>query len=339
MKKRTKPLLGVTLGDPAGIGPEVALRAATTPRVRRAAKVVLLGDTRIVARACEAVDCDWPVEVFPRDADIRTGAGRVRGRRLAVLDLGGVDPKRIRLGRLSALAGRAAYQWVVAGAQRALAGEIDGLVTAPLNKEAVLRAGVKGFQGHTELLAKMGNTRRFAMMLAGGNLRVVLVTTHVAVKKVSRILSPPLILEKIELTREYLIRLGIPKPRIAVAALNPHGGEGGAFGDEEKQCIRPAVTRARRKGITVVGPLPADTLFAQHVRRPFDAVVVMYHDQGLIPLKLLSFGKGVNITLGLPFVRTSPDHGTAFELAGTAAADPGSMIEAVLTAAALVSRP
>ena len=331
-KRKNLPLLGITLGDPAGIGPEVAIRAVISTRVRNICKPVMLGDVRIIERAVKDVACAWPIEAFQPTDNLRQVVQKIRGRKLIVLDLGGAPAGQIKLGRLSAVAGRAAYDWVVAGALLALRKEIDALVTAPLNKEAVLRAGIKGFKGHTELLAAMGKTKRYAMMLAGGNLRVVLVTTHVAMNRISRLLSTDLVLEKIELVQEYLIRRGIEKPKIAVAALNPHAGEGGAFGDQEKRLIEPAVSSAHQKGIHVTGPFPADTLFSRHQVHPYDAIVVMYHDQGLIPLKLLSFGKGVNITLGLPFVRTSPDHGTAFELAGTGRADPGSMIEAICEA-------
>lgn len=337
MTKRSKPIIGITLGDPAGIGPEIAVQAATSPKVRRCCRPVLLGDARVVERAARTVGCEWRIVLLGPGWEIRQTLPEIQGRRLAVLELGGANPKQISSGRLSARAGRAAYEWVAAGARLALTGSIDALVTAPLNKKAVARSGVKGFQGHTEMLAELSGTRRFAMMLAGGNLRVVLVTTHVALSRVAKTLSAKAVCEKIELTHEFLRRIGKRRPRIAVAALNPHAGEGGLLGDKEQRVIRPAIARAKRKGITVLGPLPADTLFARHLKEPYDAIVVMYHDQGLIPLKMLSFGKGVNITLGLPFVRTSPDHGTAFDLAGMGAADPGSMIEAVCTAARLCS--
>lgn len=337
MTKRSKPIIGITLGDPSGIGPEISVRAAISAKVRRLCQPVLLGDARIVERAAAAIGCEWPIVLIGPGWEIRESVPKIRGRRLVVLELGGANPRQVPPGRLSKRAGRAAYEWVAAGARLALVGSIDALVTAPLSKQAVVRSGVRRFQGHTEMLAEIAGTRRFAMMLAGGNLRVVLVTTHVAMSKVAKALTAQSVCEKIELTREFLTRMGNAQPRIAVAAFNPHAGEGGVLGDKERKVIGPAVARAKRKGIPVVGPLPADTLFAQHLKDPYDAIVVMYHDQGLIPLKMLSFGKGVNITLGLPFVRTSPDHGTAFDLAGKGVADPGSMIEAVCTAVQLCS--
>ncbi len=329
MRRSRKPLLGITLGDPSGVGPEVAYLAAIAPEVRRVCRPLLIGDEQIVRRTQEALNHPGPVEAIDEVEEL----SGVSAKDVAVLHYPVRNPAGLPYGKLSARAGRAAYDWVVAGALLAIQKEIDGLVTAPLNKEAVLRAGIRGFQGHTELLAQLSKTKRFAMMLAGGTLRVVLVTTHAAIENVASLLTPVKVLEKIVLTNAYLNQIGIKRPHIAVAALNPHAGEGGAFGNQEARIIRPAISRAKRRGIHVSGPYPADTLFARHLREPYDAVVVMYHDQGLIPLKLLAFGKGVNITLGLPFVRTSPDHGTAFELAGTGQADPGSMIEAVLQAA------
>lgn len=332
-----KPLLGITLGDPAGIGPEVAIAAVASSQVQKVCRPLLIGDERIVRRAAQWTGCDWEiVSITPETEKSRT-LEIIRGKKLFVLHTGDAPPQKIPVGRLSSAAGRAAYSWVRQGALLALKNRIDALVTAPLNKEAVLKAGIEGFTGHTELLAELSGAKSHAMMLAGGNLRVTLVTTHLALEQVPRSLTASAIRDKILLTQAFLLRLGIAKPRLAVTALNPHGGEGGAFGDEESRIILPAVRAVRRKGLDVQGPFPADTLFARHCREPFDAIIVMYHDQGLIPLKLLSFGKGVNITLGLPFIRTSPDHGTAFEIAGKAMANPGSMIEAILLAAKLAS--
>jgi 4-hydroxythreonine-4-phosphate dehydrogenase len=338
LKTETKPVAGVTLGDPAGIGPEVAVRAALHARVRRFCRPVLLGDVRIVRKVLEGLKIYLDLRTLESPEEIQSIKHKKRTARLCVLDLGKADPGKIQVGQISPQAGQAAYDWVMTGTGLAMDGIIDCLVTAPLNKEAVIKSGVEGFQGHTEVLARISKAPRHAMMLAGGGLRVVLVTTHVAIKEVSEKLSQQLILDKIELTHEFLGNQGIPMPRIAVAALNPHGGEHGVFGNEEGRIIEPAIKEAAQKGIPVIGPLPADTLFARHKREPFDAIVVMYHDQGLIPLKLLSFGKGVNVTLGLPFVRTSPDHGTAFDLAGKGMSDPRSMIEALCLAGTLAQR-
>ncbi|HVM62019.1 MAG TPA: 4-hydroxythreonine-4-phosphate dehydrogenase PdxA [Verrucomicrobiae bacterium] len=275
-----RPRIGITLGDPAGIGPEVVAKALKSGRLDRRFDYEVIGNPRTKRRA-DAVD------------------------------------------------------WVVAGAKRCLKGELAALATAPITKELLHQAGYPAFVGQTELLAHLSRTKRFAMMLAGGPLRVALVTIHEPLRKVPKLIRPGKIVDVIELSNEICRRLGIRRPRIAVAGLNPHAGEGGLLGDEDRRVIAPAVKRAARRGIVVSGPHSADTLFYRAAHGQFDAVVAMYHDQGLGPLKLIAFDNGVNLTLGLPFVRTSPDHGTAPDIAGKGIARPGGMIAAINMAAKL----
>jgi 4-hydroxythreonine-4-phosphate dehydrogenase len=284
--------IGITLGDVAGIGPEIVAKALASRQLDKRFDYEVIGNPRTRRRA-DAAD------------------------------------------------------WIVDGARRCLAGELAALVTAPISKQLLRDAGYP-FEGHTELLAHVAGTKRFAMMLvgepapvqrgygpAGGPLRVSLVTIHVPIAKVPRLLSANRILEVIELSHDVCNRLGVRRPKIGVAGLNPHAGEGGLLGDEERRIIAPAVRRAARRLPGVSGPWPADTLFHQAYHGGFDAVVAMYHDQGLAPLKMVAFESGVNLTLGLPFVRTSPDHGTAFDIAGKGIANPASMIAAVNLAARL----
>jgi 4-hydroxythreonine-4-phosphate dehydrogenase len=276
-----KPRIGITLGDPAGIGPEVVAKALKSGRLDRRFDYEIIGNPRTKRRA-DAAD------------------------------------------------------WVVEGAKRCLAGELAALVTAPIAKELLHRAGYP-FVGQTELLAHLSRTKLFAMMLAGGPLRVALVTTHAPLRKVAKLITARKIIEVVELSHEICLRFGIERPRIAVAGLNPHAGEGGLLGSEERRIIAPAVKRVAKRGIRVSGPHSADTLFYRATHGEFDAVVAMYHDQGLAPFKLIAFDNGVNLTLGLPFVRTSPDHGTAPDIAGKGIARPGGMIAAINMAARLGS--
>jgi 4-hydroxythreonine-4-phosphate dehydrogenase len=277
-----RPRIGITLGDPAGIGPEVVAKALQSGRLSRRFDYEVIGNPRAKRRA-DAAD------------------------------------------------------WVVGGAKRCLAGDFAALVTAPITKELLHRAGYP-FTGQTELLAHLSHTKRFAMMLAGGPLRVALVTTHAPLRDVAKLITGHKIVEVIELSNQICRRFGIQRPRIAVAGLNPHAGEGGLLGDEEQRIIGPAVKRAARRGITVSGPYSADTLFHRAAHGEFDAVVAMYHDQGLAPFKLIAFDSGVNLTLGLPFIRTSPDHGTAPDIAGKGIARSEGMIAAINMAVHLATK-
>ncbi len=330
--------LGITLGDPAGVGPEVLLKALLHRRARRVPAVVV-GDVALVAETAKRLRL--PCEVIAlTEADVaarrlppRTRAGRPTIPVVAVSRLGAAAR---RPGKPSVAGGRAAYRYIETAARLAQTGVIAGIVTAPINKAWVTRAGFP-ISGHTELLKELTGARAVRMMLAGSRLRVVLVTMHVALRDVPRALSAREVTLTISIAAAHLRRYhSLAEPRIAVAGLNPHAGEGGLFGREEGRIIGPAIERARRQGVDASGPYPADSLFFQAVERgKFDAVIAMYHDQGLIPLKLLHFHDAVNVTLGLPIIRTSPDHGTAYDIAGTGKADAGSMIEALVLAHAM----
>ena len=286
-----KPRIGITVGDPSGIGPEIARKAADDPRVRDICEPVLYGPP----------------------------AG-----------------SRFTPGQLSAEAGRAAYDAICAAVRDAQAGAIAAITTAPINKLAFSRAGLP-WKGHTDLLGHLTGSPRVAMMFWSEPLKVVLATVHVPLSQVPTVLTREVMDGTIDLTSRELPRFGIPLPRLAVAGLNPHAGEEGLLGEEEDRVIRPAVEAARGRGIQIEGPLPGDTVFVRATKGEFDAVIACYHDQGLIPVKLLAFGHSVNVTLGLPIIRTSVDHGTAFDIAGTGVADPTSLIEATRLAARLAS--
>ena len=283
------PRVAITAGDPAGIGPEVAARAAADPRVLAA--------------------CD-PVVYGPPDGEV-------------------FNP-----GELSARAGRAAYDVIVRAVADAQSGVVQAIATAPVNKEAFRLAGLE-WSGHTDLLAHLTGSSHVAMMFYSEALRVVLATVHIPLAEVPRALTQASLDATITLTARELPRFGIARPRIAVAGLNPHAGEHGLFGREEEIAIGPAIEACRARGIDVSGPYPGDTVFVRARRGDFDVVVACYHDQGLIPVKLVAFGQAVNVTLGLPIIRTSVDHGTAFDIAGKGVADPESMVAAVLLAARL----
>jgi 4-hydroxythreonine-4-phosphate dehydrogenase len=285
-----RPRVAITVGDPAGIGPEIAARAAVDPSV---------------LQVCEPI--------------VYAASG------------GPFTP-----GVLSAAAGRAAYDSIVRAVEDALAGSVDAIATAPINKEGFRLAELR-WSGHTDLLAHLTGAPHVAMLFYADALRVVLATVHLALADVPRALDTSSVEATIALTAREMPRFGIATPRIAVAGLNPHAGEHGLFGDEEARILAPAVASCRQSGIDVSGPYPADTLFVRAVRGEFDVVVACYHDQGLIPVKLVAFGQAVNVTLGLPIVRTSVDHGTAFDIAGRGVADPGSMIAAVRLAAKLAT--
>jgi 4-phospho-D-threonate 3-dehydrogenase / 4-phospho-D-erythronate 3-dehydrogenase len=286
------PRIGITVGDPAGIGPEIALKAVADARVREICEPVLYGPHTDRDRAA------------------------------------------FTPGKLSADAGRAAHAAIVQAVSDAQRGAIDAIATAPINKEALALAGLP-WKGHTDLLAHLTGTPRVAMMFHADPLRVVLATIHVPIADVPRLLTEDLMGFTIDLTSRELPRFGCASPRIAVAGLNPHAGEHGVIGHEDEDVLRPAIATCRARGINVTGPWPADTVFGRAVRGEFDAVIACYHDQGLIPVKLVAFGRAVNVTLGLPIVRTSVDHGTAFDIAGRGIADHSSLVEAVRLAAQL----
>ena len=337
-----RPVLGVTMGDPAGVGPEIIARAAAEPAVRAACRPVVIGAAATMREALALVGGAQVVHAVSRVADCRWAEGTVE-----VLDLGNVDMATLPRCEVSAAAGRAAYEYIERSVALAQAGEIDAIVTAPVNKEALAAAGVQ-HSGHTEILAQLSNTRDFAMLLMGKELKVIHVTTHVALRRVPDLVTRERVLKTIRLAQRTLEGLGQPHGRIAVAGLNPHAGEDGLFGDEERQHIVPAIEAARAEGLSVTGPLPADTLFSRARGGEFDIVVAMYHDQGHIPVKTLGFEydeatkrwtglSGVNVTVGLPFLRVSVDHGTAFDRAWKGVANHESMVEALDVATRMIT--
>ena len=323
-------VIGITLGDAAGIGPEVVVKALADRELEKLASFLLIADAGVVEKVQKhlGTSLDFRVVEKPvRDNLLRES--------LNLLDLGNLTGKEFVPGQVNLVCGQAAVEYIEQAVKLAEQKIINAVVTAPISKEAINLAGCR-WPGHTEFLAHLTGTRNFAMMLVGGPLRVVLVTTHLALKEVSSRLSEEAIYRTIKLTHRALSDyFQISAPRIGVCALNPHAGEGGTFGDEEERIIAPAVARAQREPGGVKGPLSADALFYQAYQGGFDAVVVMYHDQGLIPLKMVAFEKGVNLTLGLPFVRTSPDHGTGFDIVGKNVARPDSMREALRLAVEL----
>ena len=324
MGTQERPVLALTVGDPAGIGPEVVLRALATGEVLPEARLLVVGSRGVLAERARRFDlpCELPSVGGPEE--FRRG-----GAPAALYDVPGLDLTGLRLGTASAPGGRAALAYVEEAVGWALAGEVAGLVTGPINKEAIGRAG-SAFPGHTELLASRAGSRRARMMLVGGGLRVTLVTTHVALRRLPGLLTTERILRTIQVTDEALRRwFAVERPRIALCGLNPHAGEGGRFGSEDLSVVAPAAAEARSKGLDCAGPLPSDTLFYHAQRGRYDAVVALYHDQGLIPVKLLAFEEAVNVTLGLPFIRTSVDHGTAYDIVERGVASPRSLLEAV----------
>lgn len=320
----SRPCLAITLGDPAGIGPEVILKALAHAEIYEQCRPLVIGDQRILQRAAAWVGS--PPLAFDLVTD--PAAGAYTPGRLTLLDRHNADPATIRPGQVAAAAGAAAVDYVCTACDLALAGQVDAVVTAPLNKEAMNLAG-HHFAGHTELLAERTGATKVSMLLTGPKLRVVHVSTHVALAEAIRRVTRQRVEEVIDLAHRSCVALGIPQPRIAVAGLNPHASEGGLFGDQEEREIVPAVQAARARGLTVSDPLPGDTVFLRATKGEFDIVVAMYHDQGHIPMKLLAFDSGVNVSIGLPIIRTSVDHGTAFDIAGTGRASEESMLAAI----------
>ena len=323
-----KPLIGITMGDPAGVGPELCLRTLAAGKILSKCRPVVFGDASVLKRV--AGICRLPfscrvlsIEEWMKGATIKEPA--------AVVDCQAIEAENVLPGKISPACGSASYRYIEAATHSAMSGRISAIATAPINKESLNLAGIK-YPGHTEILAKLTYTPHFCMMMASDRIKVSLVTIHTSLASVPEQLSKKHILNVIELTADVLKRLGQSSPRIAVCALNPHGGEHGLFGKEEKNIIEPAIKQARKKGLMVAGPVVPDTAFLPAKLRETDAYVVMYHDQGLIPFKMLAFDKGVNITLGLPIVRTSVDHGTAFDIAWKGKASANSMIQSVLWA-------
>ena len=313
------------MGDPAGVGPEIVVQALRFPEVVSVCRPVVYGDAGILRRAAA---------VLGQAVEVADGGESVPGR-IVVRPLSSLSPDEVPFGRISEAGSRAMADYIREAARDALAGRADGVVTCPITKEGLKMAGVP-FPGHTEFLADLCGGADVVMMLAGDRLRVALVTIHVALRKALELLSLPVIVRTIRITHDFFRKyMGTDAPRIAVAGVNPHAGEGGLFGDEEETMVAPAVAACRKDGIDASGPYPPDTLFFRAYRGEFDVVVAMTHDQGLIPLKLVHFEDGVNVTMGLPVIRTSVDHGTAYDIAGKGVASPGSLLAAIRLAAAM----
>ncbi|HEX9917297.1 MAG TPA: 4-hydroxythreonine-4-phosphate dehydrogenase PdxA [candidate division Zixibacteria bacterium] len=323
-----KPKIGITMGDPAGIGPEVLVKALKSAEINKNCIPVIFGSYEIILQAAQKYAKNLKITKLE-------SLDQIEESKINLFDCTSINPKQIKTGKINYASAKMAIDSVLACAKACRDRKIDAIVTAPLSKRGLRLAGYD-FPGHTELLASLTKSKNYAMMFVGDKLKVILATTHLPLSEVSRHLSIGLILKKIKLADFSLKSIfKKKKPRIGVCALNPHAGENGIFGKEERQIIVPAIDLARKKKIEVLGPYPADSIFSPEISGKFDCVLAMYHDQGLIPLKLSGIGNSVNLTLGLPFVRTSPDHGTALDIAGKGIANPNGMIFAIKLAIVL----
>jgi 4-phospho-D-threonate 3-dehydrogenase / 4-phospho-D-erythronate 3-dehydrogenase len=319
----TTPLIAITMGDPAGIGPEIIAKVFDSGEIFSYCRPFIVGNAGVMKKIVE----DLHLPVFIRTVSTISEMDPASGK-ADVLSLANVDLAKHLWGRPNAASGKAVVEYIKLATELALSQKVDAIVTAPINKEMMNAAGFD-FAGHTELLAHLTNSKDFGMMFVGGGLKLILVTIHHAITDLPRLITRDRVLRTIRLANTALQGFGIEKPRIGIAAFNPHASEGGLFGHEELDEILPAVLEARGEGIDASDPLPADTLFFKARNNYYDIVVAMYHDQGLAPLKMLAFGNAVNVTVGLPIIRTSVDHGTAYDIAGKGHADPASLLEAV----------
>lgn len=317
---KQKPLIGITMGDPTGIGPEIVVKALSYPGVWKICRPWIIGDKGTLLKTIRSLESPLRIKTYPE------------------LKLRSVSPKTLHLLQVTAPPQKLVVEILKTAASLALAGQIQAIVTAPIHKSSLAEAGAH-YAGHTEFFAAQAGVKEVGMMMVGGPLKVMLVTTHAGIRSLPSLITRERVETAIRLTdralRDYF---GVKTPRIAVAAFNPHAGEGGLFGHEEEKVIGPAIEAAHHSGIKASQPLPADTAFRKAVQGEYDAVVAMYHDQALIPVKLLAFGKAVNLTVGLPFIRTSVDHGTAEDIAGKGVANPSSLIAAIKLAARLANR-
>lgn len=327
-----KPILAITMGDPSGIGPEVVLKALAHPEVYAQCNPLVIGDRRILDRAMVNLDIA-PLRIEhaggPATAVYQPGT-------VTLIDLQNADPRACPWGEVSPASGKAAVEYVFAACDMAMAGEVNAIVTGPLNKAAMFAAGFH-YAGHTELLTERTHASKVSMLLIGPSLRVVHVSTHVALTEAIERVTTQRVMDVIQIAYDACRALGIEYPRIAVAGLNPHASEGGLFGNEEATAIEPAIAEMRARGMDVSDPQPPDTVFLRATKGIYDIVVAMYHDQGHVPMKLLAFDSGVNVSLGLPVIRTSVDHGTAFDIAGQGLAREESMLAAIDVAVQMVS--
>ena len=331
MDTAQKPAIAITMGDPCGIGPEVVVKALADPRVYASCRPLVVGNTYAMERAVELTGL--PLQVNRLEDPNAAGQDSTV---VDVVDIGNLNPEDITVGRISPLCGKAAMEWVTKAGELALAGTVSALATAPLNKEAASLAGYKSI-GHMELLQELTGAKTVATMLMAKNLRVVHLTTHRSLRLACDYVKKDRILDFLRLTHDSFVEWGVESPKIAAAALNPHASDGGLLGNEEKEEIAPAVAAARDLDIDAVGPVPADIVFHQAIQGRYDAVLAMFHDQGHIPVKVYGFDDSITANLGLPFVRTSVDHGTAFDIAGQGIANYVGMLESIRLAVALAN--
>ena len=324
-------IIGITMGDPAGIGPEVIVKALVALNFKRPFIPVIIGNIEIIKETAKKLDLDLRISSFNDLKEITHGKCD-----LWVYDMEWLTGKKLEYGIINKGCGEIAFRCVTKAVELALSGYIDAIVTAPVCKEAWHKAG-HFFDGHTGLLAKLTDTRDYRMMFSSDKLTVILSTTHLSLQKACSQLTTDQVFTTIETGFKYLKSMNILSPRIAVCGLNPHAGENGLFGNEETIIIKPAIAKAKNKGIRVEGPFPADTIFLRALKGEFDLIVAQYHDQGLIPVKLLAFDTAVNITAGLPLIRTSVDHGTAFDIAGKGVAKHENMVKAIEFAIRLIT--
>jgi len=329
MSEEYKPLLAITMGDAAGSGPEIITKTLADPEVRAVSRPVVVGDATIMQAALEITGVPGEVKSIEK-----ISAASFQDDIIEVIDLRNIQLDKLTRGRVDPVAGKAAYEYIKLATEMTLAGESDAIVTSAINKEALNKAGYH-YDGHTQLLAELCGGPEVAMMLVSGKLRVSHVSTHVSLLRAIERVRPERILTVLRLTDEAVRQMGVAEPRLAVAGLNPHSGEGGLFGDEEIKYITPTIEEARRQGMNVTGPLPPDSVFLRTSEGQFDAAIAMYHDQGHIAVKMLGITHGVNVTLGLPIIRTSVDHGTNFGKAGKGTADPTSLILSIKLASVM----
>ena len=323
-----RPAIAITMGDPCGIGPEVVVKALADPRIYAACRPVVVGNAYAMQQAVSMTGL--PLSINRTDDPTTAGENPAA---VDVVDIGNLNPEDISVGQLSVACGKAAMEWVSKAGQLAMAGVVDGLATAPLNKEAASLAGYEAI-GHMELLQELSGAKTVATMLMAKNLRVVHLTTHRSLRVACDYVKQDRILDYLRLTDDNFRKWGFANPRIGVAALNPHGSDGGLLGSEEAEEIAPAVQQAQSEGINAIGPVPADIIFHQAIQDRYDVTLCMYHDQGHIPVKVYGFEESITANLGLPFIRTSVDHGTAFDIAGQNLADHTSMVESIRMAVA-----
>jgi len=326
--------VAITMGEPGGIGPEIIVKALFCTEIRGCCSPVVIGDIEVIKRAVKLTGLSLRVRTVSNLSDLKPSTGKSGSTRTEIEVLDVKSPSPFKKGVASKNAGRAVVKYIKKAVELALRKEIKAIVTAPISKESLKMAGYQ-WHGHTELLAELTKTKNFAMMFVSERLKIILSTIHISIKDVPRVINEKLVLRTIRLAKRGAEMLGINNPHIAVAGLNPHAGESGLFGREEVKAIIPAVRKASKEGLKILGPYPPDVVFYKAYRGDFDIVVCMYHDQGLIPFKMLAFDTGVNVTVGLPIIRTSPAHGTGFDIAWKNRANPSSMIEAIKLASRL----